>query len=97
MTVSQEIVWHATGSVVETFSQEGRKGRIFWKVIIKTDNGYNCLYIREKEIISTVEKLEVGQLIQAAGVVSTQSEQSGAARPVFLNATQLITVKIENH
>jgi hypothetical protein len=96
MSVSQEIVWHATGSVVETFSQEGRKGRLFWKVIIKTDNGFNCLYIREKEIFPTVEKLEIGQVIQAAGVVSTQSEQSGAARPVFLNATQLITVNHQN-
>lgn len=96
MAVSHEIVWHATGSVVETFSQEGRKGRIFWKVIIKTDNGFNCLYIRDKEVISVVEKLEVGQLIKAAGVVSTQSEQSGAARPVFLNATQLITVSNED-
>lgn len=92
MAVPHEIVWHASGSVVETFSQEGRKGRTFWKIIIKTDIGFNCLYVREKDIFATVEKLEVGQRIQAAGVVTAQAEESGAARPVFLNATQLVVV-----
>lgn len=90
MVESHEIVWHATGKVVEVFSQEGRKSRTFWKVIIKTKSGYNCLYVRESKLFPLVETLETGQEIEAAGAVTSQTDASGAARPVFLNATQLI-------
>ena len=93
MSGPEVIMWHAIGVVEETIHQEGRKGKIFWKVIIKTNSGFNCLYVRKTELLAIAEKLVVGQKIEAAGEISAQSEASSAGRPVFLTATQLITLK----
>jgi hypothetical protein len=87
------IMWHAIGTVEETINQEGRKGKLFWKVIIKTDNGFNCLYIRNAELLGVAEGLVIGQKIEAAGEISAQADAATASRPVFLTATQLITHK----
>ncbi len=87
------IMWHAIGVVQETIHQEGRKGKLFWKVIIKSDSGFNCLYVRKPELLAIAEALEVGQKIEAAGEISAQSEASAASRPIFLTATQLVVLK----
>jgi hypothetical protein len=89
----EEIMWHAIGVVVETAHQEGRKGKLFWKVIIKSDKGFNCLYVRQGDLLSVAENLKPGQMIEAAGEITSQMESSNAARPVFLNTTQLIALQ----
>lgn len=93
MPERNEIMWHAIGVVVETINQEGRKGKIFWKIIIKTDQGFNCLYVRKPELLQLAESLLPGQKVEAAGEISSQAESSNASRPVFLNTTQLIVLK----
>ena len=93
MSEREVIMWHAIGVVQETIHQEGRKGKLFWKVIIRTDSGFNCLYVRKPELLTVAEGLQVGQKIEAAGEISAQPESSAASRPVFLTATQLITLK----
>jgi len=87
-----EMIWYATGVIAETYNQEGRKGKTFWKVILKLDDGFACIYVREAELIRIVENLEPGAMVRAGGVVSLHSSQESAARPVFLNATQLAKV-----
>lgn len=87
------IMWHAIGTVAETINQEGRKGKLFWKIIVKTDSGFNCLYVRKAELLAVAERLVVGQKIEAAGEISAQSDAVNASKPVFLTATQLIAHK----
>lgn len=87
------IMWHAIGTVEEVINQEGRKGKIFWKIIVKTDNGFNCIYVRKAELLSVAEGLVAGQKIEAAGEMSAQPDASSATRSIFLTATQLIAHK----
>jgi len=92
MAEKSEMTWFATGRVAETYSQEGRKRKTFWKVIIQLDDGFSCIYVRDPNLMKVVETIENGQLIRAGGVITCHANQSNAARPIFLNATQLAIV-----
>jgi len=85
MSSKRELIWHITGTVVETIYNIGRRDRPYWQVVLELDGGYACVYVRSDLLLPIAEKLEVGQLVQASGAVKPRREVSDAKKPIFLD------------
>ncbi len=87
MSSKRELIWHVTGTVVESIYNLG-KNKPYWQVIIETDDGYVCLYARNDAVRPIAEGLAVGEKIEASGKVKPHKSVADAKRPIFLDPVE---------
>ena len=85
MSSKRELIWHVTGTVIETIYNLGSRNKPYWQVIIEIDDGYVCLYARSDAMRPIAEGLAVGEKIEASGKVKPQKSVSDAKRTIFLD------------
>jgi hypothetical protein len=91
MSRKHELIWHVSGTVVETVYNMGKKDRPFWQVVLEIDGGFVCLYVRIDTLRSIVEGLSLGQRIEASGKVKPRINPDDAKRPIFLDPVEQIS------
>ena len=88
MSSKRELIWHVTGTVIETIYNLGNRNKPYWQVIIETDDGYVCLYARNDVVRPIAEGLAVGAKIEASGKVKPHKSVADAKRPIFLDPVE---------
>ena len=91
MGKKRELIWHVTGTVVETQYNMGNRGKPYWQVIVELDNGFVCLYVRSDNVRPIAENLSKGQKIAASGKVKPQISVVNAKRPIFLDPVEQLS------
>ena len=88
MSGKRELIWHVTGTVIETIYNLGNRNKPYWQVIVEIDDGYVCLYARNDVVRPIAEGLAVGEKIEASGKVKPQKSITDAKRPIFLDPVE---------
>lgn len=88
MGSKDELIWHVSGTVVETVYNRGKKDKPFWQVVLEIDGGFVCLYVRTDPLRTIVEGLSSGRKIVASGKVKPRANGSDAKRPIFLDPVE---------
>ena len=91
MGSKQELIWHVSGTVVETIYNLGNRGKPYWQVVVAIDDGFVCLYARNDEMRPIAENLSIGQKIEASGKVKPRKAASEAKRPIFLDPVEQLS------
>lgn len=90
MDVVCEVSWHVIGRVEQTEFQLGKKDRPFWRLILSTPTGFLCIFVRPEHLRLIVEDLVHGDIIEAAGTISTHKTLESSRKPLFLEARELV-------
>jgi hypothetical protein len=88
MSGKRELIWHVTGTVIETIYNLGNRNKPYWQVIVEIDDGYVCLYARNDVVRPIAEGLAVGEKIEASGKVKPHKSLDVAKRPIFLDPVE---------
>jgi hypothetical protein len=91
MANKNELIWHVTGTVVETIYNLGARNKPYWQIVVELDDGHVCLYARNDGIRPIAEGLAVGQKIQASGKVKPRKAVTDAKKPIFLDPVEQIS------
>jgi hypothetical protein len=83
-----EIVWRLSGHVVETIYNLGRNHRLYWQVVLETDGGFACIYVRNEPLRTISEGLVPGDRIEASGSLTPHRNVDMARKPLFLNPVE---------
>ena len=81
----RELIWHLTGTVVETIYNLGNRGKPYWQIILELDDGFVTMYARSEVVRPIAENLSVGQKIEASGKMKPRKAVTEAKRPLFLD------------
>ena len=88
MSSKRELIWHVTGTVIETIYNLGNRNKPYWQVVIEIDDGFVCLYARNDVVRPIAEGLAVGGKIEASGKVKPHKSGADAKRPLFLDPVE---------
>ena len=91
MSSKRELIWHVTGTVVETIYNLGSRNKPYWQVIVEIDDGFVCMYARSDAMRPIAENLSVGQKIEASGKVKPRKAVADSKRPIFLDPVEQIS------
>ena len=91
MNKKHELIWHVSGTVVETIYNLGNRNKPYWQVLVEIDGGFVCLYARSDEMRPIAEGLAVGQKIEASGKVKPRKAVADAKRPIFLDPVEQLS------
>lgn len=81
----RELIWHLTGTVVETIYNLGNRGKPYWQIILELDDGFVTMYARSESVRPIAENLSVGQKVEASGKMKPRKAVTEAKRPLFLD------------
>jgi hypothetical protein len=81
----RELIWHLTGTVVETIYNLGNRGKPYWQIILELDDGFVTMYARSETVRPIAENLSVGQKVEASGKMKPRKAVTEAKRPLFLD------------
>ena len=81
----RELIWHLTGTVVETIYNLGNRGKPYWQIILELDDGLVTMYARSEVVRPIAENLSVGQKVEASGRIKPRKAVTEAKRPLFLD------------
>jgi hypothetical protein len=81
----RELIWHLTGTVVETIYNLGNRGKPYWQIILELDDGFVTMYARSEAVRPIAENLSVGQKVEASGKMKPRKAVTEAKRPLFLD------------
>lgn len=88
MSSKRELIWHVTGTVIETIYNLGNRNKPYWQVVIEIDAGFVCLYARNDVVRPIAEGLAVGEKVEASGKVKPHKSVADAKRPLFLDPVE---------
>jgi hypothetical protein len=91
MGTKQELIWHLTGTVVESIYNLGQRGKPYWQIIVQLDDGYVSLYVRSDTMRPIAENLSIGQKIEASGKIKPVKTVDAAKRPIFLDPVEQLS------
>lgn len=91
MSNKKEVIWHVSGTVVETTRNLGNRNKTYWQILLEVDGGFVCLYVRNEALFSITENFAVGQKLEASGRVKPRKSLAEAKRPLFLDPVEQLS------
>jgi hypothetical protein len=76
--------WSVSGTLLESTYKTTERGKSYWILNIRVDDGLLGLYVHDSALRDQVESLALGSTITARGVIEPHKYLSALNKPYFL-------------